>query len=216
MQIYFAWKQLNVDYSKNISKEENRWHSFVWLCLATYQRIKVIENCNSVGTGAHKLGKVATFCPTLTLILERLKKVNYILWKRLVLVHLRRCYKNMYIVALSCFINNFYFARKVLQDQIAVKLGSKLDQKLTAFITLWAPAPRELQSSITFYHNNLICSQLRDKQYCARNFLLFKYFLINKCFHAKYASQNSSSYCNKEINNSLLGKTWPLFCAAVC
>ena len=68
MQIYFAWKQLNVDYSKNISKEENRWHSFVWLCLATYQQIKVIENCNSVGTGAHKLGKVATFCPTLTLI----------------------------------------------------------------------------------------------------------------------------------------------------
>ena len=95
--MYFAWKQLNVDYSKKIWKEENRGHSFVWLWLATYQWIKVIKNCNSVGTGAHKLGKVATFGPILTLIfpifrepekgkLYTLKKVDLstfkeILWK---------------------------------------------------------------------------------------------------------------------------------------
>ena len=29
---------------------------------------KIIENYNSVGAGAHKVGKVVSFCPTLTLI----------------------------------------------------------------------------------------------------------------------------------------------------
>ena len=57
LKAYFAWKQVKVDYSKNIWKEENRRHSFVsWL--ATYQWEKIIENCNSVGTGAQKVGKV--------------------------------------------------------------------------------------------------------------------------------------------------------------
>ena len=42
--------------------------------------------------------------------MESLKKVNYIYWKRLVLVHLKRYYKNMYTIALSCFLTHFYFA----------------------------------------------------------------------------------------------------------
>ena len=31
--------------------------------LATYQWKKIIENCNSVGAGAHKVGKVISFWP---------------------------------------------------------------------------------------------------------------------------------------------------------
>ena len=52
--------------------------------LATYQWKKIIENCNSVGVGAHKVGKIV-FGPTLTLILpifgERKKGKLYILKK---------------------------------------------------------------------------------------------------------------------------------------
>ena len=36
--------------------------------------------------------------------------------------------------------------------QILGKLESKLGQKLTTFPTLWAPAPRDLQFSIIFFH----------------------------------------------------------------
>ena len=68
----------------------------------------MIENCNSVGTGAHKVGKVV-FGPTLTLIfpifgehekgkLYRLKKVKVIIY---ISVYFRR-YKNIYVIALSC------------------------------------------------------------------------------------------------------------------
>ena len=53
MKAYFAWKQLKVDYSKNIWKEENRGHGFVCL-LVGYISVK---NFNSVGAGAHKVGK---------------------------------------------------------------------------------------------------------------------------------------------------------------
>ena len=58
----FAWKQLKADYSKNIWKEENRDGSFVYP-LIDYMSVKkkIIENCNSVGTGAHKGGKVVSF-----------------------------------------------------------------------------------------------------------------------------------------------------------
>ena len=48
MKAYFAWKQLKVDYSKNIWKEENRGHGFVCLLVA-YMSVKNV--------GAHKLGK---------------------------------------------------------------------------------------------------------------------------------------------------------------
>ena len=62
LKAYFAWKQLKLDYSKNIGKEGNRRHGFVsWL--ATHQWKKIIENCNSVGAGAHKVWKLASFWP---------------------------------------------------------------------------------------------------------------------------------------------------------
>ena len=62
MKAHFAWKQLKVDYSNNISKEGNRGHSFVCL-LFGYKSVKkeIIENCNAVGAGAHKGEKVASF-----------------------------------------------------------------------------------------------------------------------------------------------------------
>ena len=53
--------------------------------LATYQRKKNIENCNSVGAGAHKVGKVVNFGPSLTLVFplfgEREKGKLYIMKK---------------------------------------------------------------------------------------------------------------------------------------
>ena len=57
MKAYFAWKQLKVDYSKNTWKQENPSTVVFVSWLATYQWQKIIENFNSVGAGAHRLGK---------------------------------------------------------------------------------------------------------------------------------------------------------------
>ena len=58
----FAWKQLKVDYSKNIWKEENRGHGFVCLLVGYISvKKKIIKNFNSVGAGAHKVGKSSLF-----------------------------------------------------------------------------------------------------------------------------------------------------------
>ena len=62
LKAYLASKQLKVDYSTNIWKEENRGHGFVslvWLHISK----KNIENCNSVGAGAQNIGKVVSFWP---------------------------------------------------------------------------------------------------------------------------------------------------------
>ena len=63
LKAYFAWKQLKVDYSKNIWKEENRGHGFVCLLVGYISVKKIIENCNSVGAGAQNIGKVVSFWP---------------------------------------------------------------------------------------------------------------------------------------------------------
>ena len=54
LKAYFAWKQLKVDYSSNILKEENHEHGYVCLLLGHISVKKIIENCNSVGSGAHR------------------------------------------------------------------------------------------------------------------------------------------------------------------
>ena len=60
--MYFPWKQLKVDYSKNISKEKNHGHGFVCLLVGYISvKKKIIEKCNSVGAGAQKLEKVVSF-----------------------------------------------------------------------------------------------------------------------------------------------------------
>ena len=116
LKAYFAWKQVKVDYSKNIWKEENRGHSFVSLLVGYISVKKIIEKLNSDGVGAHKVPKVVSFCTNFWLWFyrsyERVKKVSYIYWKSLVLVHLKRYYKKMYIIALSSFLTHFYFAWK--------------------------------------------------------------------------------------------------------
>ena len=58
LKAYFAWKQLKVDYSKNIWKEGNYGHGFVYLLLGYISVKKIIENCYSVAVGAHEVGKV--------------------------------------------------------------------------------------------------------------------------------------------------------------
>ena len=75
MKASFAWKQLKVDYSKNIWKEKNRGQGFVCPLIGYISVKKNIENCNnSVGAGAHKVGKVVSFGPNLTLIFPILGK----------------------------------------------------------------------------------------------------------------------------------------------
>ena len=63
LKAYFPWKQWKADYSKNIWKEKNRGHGFVLLLVGYISVKKIIENCNSVGAGAHKVGKVVSFWP---------------------------------------------------------------------------------------------------------------------------------------------------------
>ena len=60
LKAYFAWKQLKVDYSKNIWKEENCGDCFVCLLGGCISVKKNIEICNSVG---QNIGKVVSFWP---------------------------------------------------------------------------------------------------------------------------------------------------------
>ena len=58
MKAPFAWKQLKVDYSKHTWKEGNRGQCFAFLLVGYNQwKKKIIENFNSVGAGAHNVGK---------------------------------------------------------------------------------------------------------------------------------------------------------------
>ena len=57
----YSIKQLKVDYSKNIWKEGNRGPGFVCLLVGYISVKKIIENCYSVGAGAHKVGTVVSF-----------------------------------------------------------------------------------------------------------------------------------------------------------
>ena len=61
MKAYFAGKQLKVDYSKVISKEENRGHGFVCLLVGYISVKNINKNCNSVRAGAQNIGKVVSF-----------------------------------------------------------------------------------------------------------------------------------------------------------
>ena len=61
LKAYFAWKQLKVDYSKNIWKEENRGCGFVCYLVSYISVKKFIKNCNSVGAGAQNIKKEVSF-----------------------------------------------------------------------------------------------------------------------------------------------------------
>ena len=67
-----------------------------------------------------------------------MESVNYIYWKRLVLVHLKRYYKNMYIIALSCFLTHFYLAWKgTLRPEAAIKMHFSISLFCTCSEILW-------------------------------------------------------------------------------
>ena len=61
LEVCFGWKQLKVDCSKNIWKEENSGNGFLFPLLNTHQFKYIIENCNSVDAEAHKVGKTLAF-----------------------------------------------------------------------------------------------------------------------------------------------------------
>ena len=63
LKAYFARKRLKADYSKNIWKEENRGHCFIYLLVGCISVKKMIENRNSVRAGARNIGKVVSFWP---------------------------------------------------------------------------------------------------------------------------------------------------------
>ena len=81
LKAYFPWKQSKADYSKNIQKEKIAGTVLFVPWLVTCQWKKIIENCNSVGGGAHKVGKVISFWlnfdPNFTDIWRPKKKANY-------------------------------------------------------------------------------------------------------------------------------------------
>ena len=88
--------------------------------------------------------------------------------------------------------------------QISVKLGSKLDQKLTTFPTLGAPAPTELQFSIIFF-NWYVANQETNKSVPTTFFPLNIFRIMSFwLFSWKLHFQNSSNYCYKKMDNSLL------------
>ena len=90
VKAYFAWRQLKVDYSKNIWKEEITGTVLFAFYLAKYQWKKIIEHWNSVGAGAHKVGKVVSLWHNLDANFLDISKV----WKRK-------------IIYIKVFINNF-------------------------------------------------------------------------------------------------------------
>ena len=82
--------------------------------------------------------------------------------------------------------------------QISVKLGSKLGQKLTTFLTLWARAPTELQFSIFSYHG-YVANKETNKTMPAIFLFLNVFLTISfSLFSWKIHFQNSSNYCYKK------------------
>ena len=65
---------------------------------------------------------------------------------------------------------------------------------------------------------SLICSQPRDKQNRARDFFPFKYFLNDQLLTVFIQNTLSKvvELLQQKMNDSLLEKTWPWFCAEVC
>ena len=80
--------------------------------LATYQWKKIIENCNSLGEGAHKVGKVVIFWFNVDPVFGELKKGKLHILKKVELSTFKEMLKKMYIIAQSCFLTYFYFAWK--------------------------------------------------------------------------------------------------------
>ena len=95
--------------------------------------------------------------------------------------------KNMTVLLYSCFYNislnvlrptffsiyNFPFLRSLNIGTIRVKAGPKTN----SFFYFLSSCTNRI--AVFYYFFSLICSQPRDKQNRARDFLFFKYFLNN-------------------------------------
>ena len=65
MKAYFAWKQLKAAHSRNFWKKKKKIAGMVLFApwLATDQWKWIVENCNSVGAGAHKVQQIVKLWP---------------------------------------------------------------------------------------------------------------------------------------------------------
>ena len=103
----FAWKQLKVDYSKNIWKEENRRHGLVCLLVSHISKKKnLLKTAILLVQELRKQENSWFFGPTLTLILQifvERKKGKLHMMEKVGLAYIRRYYKNMYMIALPYF-----------------------------------------------------------------------------------------------------------------
>ena len=95
----------------------------------------------------------------------------------------------------KCIFANVYnlpFLRFPNIGKIGVKVGPK-----TSYFSFFMSS---CTNRITVFNNffSMMCSQPRDKQNHARDFLHSKYFLNNQLFSCKIRFQSLSSYCNKK------------------
>ena len=125
-------------------------------------------------------------------------------------------YTYFYKISLNVLRPTFFniyiwpFLRPPNIGKIMVKVGPKTNYFMSSCI-----------NRIELFNNffSLICSQPRDKQNRAGDFLLFKYFLNNlllTVFMQNTLSKLVELLQQKMNDDSLLEKTWARFCAAVC
>ena len=131
--------------------------------LAKYQWKKLIEPYNSVGAGVHKVGKVV-FRPTLTLIFGKCEKGKLHILKMVGFVHLRRYYKNLYMIELLCFLMYFYFGLKGYSET----LNKWYKDSVTC---------KEPETQIQFGIYKLIAhfALVKKKAWCILKFYIFKF-----------------------------------------
>ena len=86
------------------------------LCLGSLHiSKKIIENCNSVGAEAHKVGKIVSFGPTLTLILPisgELKKSKLHILKKVGVSTFKEIFKKYVYNSTVMFFNILLFCLK--------------------------------------------------------------------------------------------------------
>ena len=136
-------------------------------------------------------------------MLKSMTVLSYTIFYNISLNVLRPTFFNIY---------NLSFLRSPNIGKIKVNVG----QKNNYFFYILSSCTNRIAVFNNFF--SLICSQPRDKQNRARDFLLSKYFLNNLLLTV--FMQNTLSKLveplQSKMNNSLLGKTQARFCEAIC
>ena len=81
-----------------------------WLHMSVQINYWKLQFCRCRSSKSMKNTLLAVLWPLFFRYSERIKKVNYKYWKKLVLIHVRRYYKNMYMTAFSRFVTYFSFS----------------------------------------------------------------------------------------------------------